>query len=60
MKNSILTNEYILFTEQASKVSRIEILENLKKRTEKIDDFGKLNINVFYPSGNKIELKNQI
>ena len=56
MKNSILANEYILFTEQASKVSKIEILENLEKRKEKIDDFGKLNINVFYPSGNEIEL----
>ena len=56
MKNSILANEYILFTEQASKVSSIEILENLEKRKEKIDDFGKLDINVFYPSGNEIEL----
>ena len=49
MKNTISSNEYILFTEQASKVSSLEILESLEKRNENIDDFGNINMQVFYP-----------
>ena len=57
MKNSINSNEYILFTEKASKVSSLKNLKNLEKRKEIIDDFGKINIQVFYPSGNQIEFR---
>ena len=57
MKNSINSNEYILFTENASKVSSLKNLKNLEKRKEIIDDFGKINIQVFYPSGNQIEFR---
>ena len=57
MKNSINSNEYILFTEKASKVSSLKNLKNLEKRKEIIDDFGKINIQVFYPSGNQIEIR---
>ena len=55
MKNSINSNEYILFTEKASKVSDLRNLKNLEKRKETTEDFGKINIQVYYPSGNKIE-----
>ena len=57
MKNSINSNEYILFTEEASKVSDFKNLKNIEKRKEIIDDFGKINIQVFYPFGNKNELR---
>ena len=57
MKNSINSNEYILFTEKASNVSSLKNLKNLEKRKEIIDDFGKINIQVFYPSGNQIEFR---
>ena len=57
MKNSINSNEYILFTEEASKVSDFKNLKNIEKRKEIIDDFGKINIQVFYPTGNKNELR---
>ncbi len=56
MKNTISSNEYILFTEQASKVSTLELLANLEKRKENIEDFGNINMQVFYPPGSNIEL----
>ena len=52
MKNSINADEYILFTKEASKVSRLENLEKLEKRKEPVADFGKINIQIFYPSCN--------
>ena len=53
MKNSINADEYILFTKEASKVSRLENLKKLEKRKELVADFGKMNIQIFYPSCNK-------
>ena len=37
-------------------MSLLEILESLDKRKENIDDFGNINMKVFYPSGSNIEL----
>ena len=55
MKNSINSNEYILLSEKAAKVSNLRNLKNLEKRKEAVEDFGKMNIQVFYPSGNTID-----
>ena len=55
MKNSIPHNEYILFTEEAAKVSAIDELKNVEIRTEKLDDFGKMQVQVHYPSAEEFK-----
>ena len=50
-------DRYILLSEKAAKVSNLRNLKNLEKRKEAVEDFGKMNIQVFYPSGNQVEFR---
>ena len=57
MKNSIPRNEYILFTQEAAKVSAIDELKNIEIRTEKLDDFGKMQVQVHYPFAEEFKVQ---
>lgn len=49
MKNSINRDEYILFTEEAAKINPLAGLEPMEVRTEKVSDFGKRKLSIYYP-----------
>ena len=50
MKNSIETNEYILFTKNVNDITSLKEFDNLEERIEKCEGLDDAKVYVFYPN----------